>query len=614
VDVLLVEDEPAMSAALRAVLESRGHAVTAVADGESGWASYQSRDFPMVIVDWLLPKMGGLELCRKIRSGPRGADSLILVVTGRTDASDLEQVLAAGADDYLAKPVAPRLLNIRLAIAEQRARDLMHRRGVEAARRAAVAARDQLETKLQLVLDNIPARVFWKDQESLYVGCNRLFAMDAGLQEPSQIVGKADRDLCWAGQAQVFMADDRAVMQSRLPKLGYEQQQTTPDGASICLVTSKIPLMDGDGNPIGVLGTYQDVTWRKRAETETFAAQSELAAMLDALPDLLFELDMDGYFHDYRASRPELLAVPPEVFLGKTMHDVLPPEAAEEAMSALREAHETGRSSGRQIELQVPQGRLWFELSTARKRVAAGAAPRYIMLSRDITERKLAEERLSESYQELERLTARLEVVREDEQQRIARELHDEMGGVLAGLNIHIHLLAAQIPADMTDVQARVANLERLVGHGIEALHRTVAELRPLLIDELGFMVAIEAYVDEFEANTEIECSLRLPEEDPRLDGKQSTALFRIVQESLTNVAKHARASSVSIVLTESDTALVLTVMDDGKGFDLEARKGTSFGLLGVRERAAMVGGTAQITSVAGKGTTVTVSLPRIVS
>lgn len=609
-DVLLVEDDPEMSAFMQAVLESRGHTVTAAADGDSGWEKYQSRDFGMVILDWLLPGMDGLELCRRIRRTPAGADRVILVVTRCTNPGDVERFLTAGADDYLVKPVDLPLLNIRLAIAEQRAKNLMHRREIEAARHAAL--RDQVENKLQLVLDAIPARVYWKDQDSRYVGCNRLFALDAGLQDPSQIVGKTDRDLCWAGQARVLVADDHAVMQYRLSKLGYEQQQTTPEGDSITLVGSKIPLMDADGIPIGVLGTYQDVTQRKRAETETFAAQSELAATLDALPDLLFELDLEGYFHDYRASRPEWLAVPPQVFLGKTMHDVLPREAADEAVAALREAHETGRSHGRQIELQVPQGRMWFELSTARKPVVAGAAPRFIMLSRDITERKVAQERLAESYQEMQRLANHLEVVREEEQKRIARELHDEMGAVLAALGFHVSLLGTRIPADMRDVQAKVADLEQLVAGGIEALHRIVAELRPFLLDELGLTFTIETYVQAFEKNTEIACDLRLPEEEPTLGGKQATAIFRIIQESLTNVAKHAEASSVSIVLSERDTELVLTIVDSGKGFEVDARKEKSFGLLGIRERAAMLGGTAQITSVAGKGTTVTVTLPRM--
>ena len=146
-----------------------------------------------------------------------------------------------------------------------------------------------------------------------------------------------------------------------------------------------------------MLGTYQDITESKYAGMEMFAAQSKLVGMLDALPDLLFEVDLDGRYYDYHSSRPELLAAPVEVFIGKTVRDILPAEAADVVMSALHEANETGRSRGRQIELQVPQGKLWFELSIARKPVAAGMAPRFIVLSRDITERKRAESALRKS-------------------------------------------------------------------------------------------------------------------------------------------------------------------------------------------------------------------------
>ena len=408
-DVLLVEPEPAMSALLQSVLESRGHAVTAVADGESGWESYQSRHFSMVILEWLLPEMDGLEVCRKIRSSPKGEDSLILVITLRTNPGDLKQILAAGADDYLAQPVDRLLLNIRLEIAEQRASRLMHQRKAE-------KGRGQVQAMLKLVLDTIPSRVFWKNKESRYLGCNRLFALDAGLQDPSQIVGKTDRDLRWAEQAQLYISDDLAVMQSGLPKVNYEEHQTSPDGESMYLEASKIPLKDGKGNLIGVLGTYQDITERKRAETELFAAQSNLAATLDALPDLLFELGLDGRYYDYHSSRPELLAAPPEALIGKTVHDILPPEAADVVMLALREADETGHSHGRQIELQVPQGKLWFELSIARKPVAAGLAPRFIVLLRDITVRKRAEAEILALNLSLE------EQVRERTKELLAKE------------------------------------------------------------------------------------------------------------------------------------------------------------------------------------------------
>lgn len=242
----------------------------------------------------------------------------------------------------------------------------------------------------------------------------------------------------------------------------------------------------------------------------------------------------------------------------------------------------------------------------------AGHPIRSIGTTQDITERKLAEERLGESYKELEKLTTHLEAVREDEQKRIARELHDEMGGVLAALNMKVSMMAAHPPTAMADLMTEVDNLGNLVAAGIQSMRRTVTELRPSLLDEVGLTFAIERYVQEFERNTEIECDLRLPEEELTLDGNQSTAIFRIIQESLTNVAKHAKASRVSIILSEWDTLLVLTVKDNGKGFALNAQKTKSFGLLGIRERAAMVGGKAQITSAVGKGTTVRVSLPLI--
>jgi DNA-binding response OmpR family regulator len=119
-DVLLVEDNPDMRALLQLMLEKRSHTVTSVADGESGWANYARHHFPLVILDWILPGIDGLEVCRRIRSSPNGADSLILMITANTHLGDLEEALTVGVDDYLTKPFELELLNVRLAIAEQR--------------------------------------------------------------------------------------------------------------------------------------------------------------------------------------------------------------------------------------------------------------------------------------------------------------------------------------------------------------------------------------------------------------------------------------------------------------------------------------------------------------
>lgn len=229
----------------------------------------------------------------------------------------------------------------------------------------------------------------------------------------------------------------------------------------------------------------------------------------------------------------------------------------------------------------------------------------------NVTERRLAQEGLKESYKCLEKMTARLEMVREEEQKRIARELHDEMGAVLTALNINVFRLGQNIPAEMEQLQAESEHLAKLVTRGIQAMRQTVDKLRANLLDEVGLTQAIERHVRELQRNTGIECELRLPEEELTLDETRSTAIFRIIQESLTNTEKYARASKVSIVLSDLDDSLMLTIKDNGKGFDPNIQKAKAFGLIGIRERAAMVGGEADITSAPGKGTTVWVSLPK---
>lgn len=160
---------------------------------------------------------------------------------------------------------------------------------------------------LQLVLDTIPVRVFWKDRDSVYLGCNKLFANDAGLEHPHELIGKTDYDMGWAEQADLYRADDKLVMESRNPKLNYEEPQTTPDGDKIWLETSKIPLTNNDGQVIGMLGSYSDITERKNSQKVLEEYKSTLEVQVKertaALEASNKELESYSYSiaHDLRA-------------------------------------------------------------------------------------------------------------------------------------------------------------------------------------------------------------------------------------------------------------------------------------------------------------------------
>ena len=177
----------------------------------------------------------------------------------------------------------------------------------------AIQALHESQMMLQSVLDSIPVRVFWKDTESLYLGCNRLFAMDAGLESPGQIIGKSDFDLAWREQAELYRLDDRNVIQAGQPKLNYEEPQTSPEGASLWLRTSKVPLTDLSGTVVGVMGTYEDITDRKNAEEKLRQA----AVVVDNTAEAIMVTDKEANIISVNKAFSEITGYTEQEVIGK---------------------------------------------------------------------------------------------------------------------------------------------------------------------------------------------------------------------------------------------------------------------------------------------------------
>ena len=236
----------------------------------------------------------------------------------------------------------------------------------------------------------------------------------------------------------------------------------------------------------------------------------------------------------------------------------------------------------------------------------------------DITERKKAEDALRASRQQMRALAGRLQAVREEERTQIAREIHDELGGDLTGMKIDFSLLTRaalkiENEAIRTSLLAGMDSMTKFIDATIHTVRRIAMELRPGVLDDLGLVAALEWQLKDFEKRTGIRCEFLLPVEDISLDADLSTALFRIVQEALTNVARHSGATEVHVRLRADADSSTLEVKDNGKGIEKKKTLSSkSLGLLGMRERAQMFGGGITMTGTPGIGTIVTVEIPPV--
>jgi diguanylate cyclase (GGDEF)-like protein/PAS domain S-box-containing protein len=265
--VLTVDDDPAMRLLLTESLDQAGYEVIEAGTAEEAIERIRVRLPDAVLMDVRMPGMNGFEACAAIRKLPDCRLLPVVIVTGLNDMDSIEQAYHVGATDFITKPINWPLLPHRL-------RNIL---------RSGEAIENEHKTRemLNVILDSIPVRVFWKDRNLRYLGCNRRFAEDAGLESPQGVIGHSDATLPWAAQASVYEEDDRDVIDSNRPRFGYEQSRIRYTGERLYVQTNKVPLSDAQGRVIGVLGTYEDITARKAAE-----ARIQFLAQRDSLTGL----------------------------------------------------------------------------------------------------------------------------------------------------------------------------------------------------------------------------------------------------------------------------------------------------------------------------------------
>jgi len=300
---------------------------------------------------------------------------------------------------------------------------------------------------------------------------------------------------------------------------------------------------------------------------------------------------------------------------GRRAEELLATELPLPAAEIAAQLEASGRWEGELVQRTRDGRRLVVASHWVLHRDAAGTPLAVVEVSNDITAQKQLQLDLAASREELRALSNHLQSALEEERTRIAREIHDELGQQLTGLKMDVAWLGSRIarlhdPA-APDLVAKTQAMRELVDAAVQAVRRTATALRPLLLDDLGLVAALEWLTGEFTARTRIPCSFAADEPARRCDRAVATALFRIAQEALTNVARHAGATQVAVRLRPEAGGLVLEVRDDGRGIAPDGGGGErSLGVLGMQERARLLGGDVSVSSRPGQGTTVRARVP----
>ncbi len=368
--------------------------------------------------------------------------------------------------------------------------------------------------------------------------------------------------------------------------------------------------------------TLRDITARLRALEEL----QRYADIVESSDEAIFSYSLDGRILTCNPAAARILGYARDEIIGMEISSFYSPNTPEDhrdltkrAMSGERITHfETVRRRKDGTDILVA---ITLSLIHDRPGKVIGSS----VVFHDIGERKRMEQELRESLRHQKRaeadvresrdrlreLSAALQSIREEEKTRIARELHDELGQALTALKMDASVIASEPEMPKEALVKRAQDMRRLIDATVTSVRRISADLRPVMLDNLGLAPTLEWLLRDFTARTGISAALSMPEEDLGASGDAATAIFRIVQEALTNVVRHAHAGHVDASVARVAGNVVVRVADDGVGFsNADQHKFRSFGLLGMRERAHVLGGDFKMHSVAGKGTTIEATIP----
>lgn len=460
---------------------------------------------------------------------------------------------------------------------------------------------------IQDFIDNSPSVIYLADADGKIILVNKQFEIVTDSVK-EKILGKERDSFLPKDIAEMHRANDIEVINSK-KAISFEEENIERDGKH-SYISLKFPLIDDEGKVYAVGGVSTDITERKLTEERLRESEEKFRVLTESTSAAIF-IFKGEQFRYLNPFAETLTGYPKEELINRRFWEIVHPDYR----NLIRErgiARQRGEAVASRYEFKIVTKageERWVDFTAGLINFEGG--PSGIGTAIDITEQKRAEEQLITFTEQMRALATHLQNIREEERASIAREMHDELGQLLTSLKMNIAFTKRELeeskPSEIKKIILdEFQTMNATIDKAVTGVRKLITRLRPELLDKLGLIAALEWYSEEFQKGTKINCEFKSEFEEISLSSEAELAIFRIVQEATTNAAKHSAAKSVKIILQKLNDKLSIEIIDDGKGIsENEIKEEKSFGLLGMRERALLIGGDLDVSSEPGKGTTV---------
>lgn len=422
----------------------------------------------------------------------------------------------------------------------------------------------------------------------------------------------ADNANIYDDASQQLMAERIALAIATGVTQDYELMARRSDGEQIWLQAFAVPDRDPDGQIHRLHGTVQDITQRKRGQL----LSARMAAIIDSSEDAIISEDLNGVIISWNKSAERIFGYTEEQMVGQSTLRLIPLAQHTDEITILRLLRDGQRIDHFETKRLTSQGKLIdVSLSISLVKDEYGNIIGASKVLRDISERRQTTLQLQGFALRLQHLSRRLMSSEEEGRRRLGRDLHDQTGSNLTAITLNLQILRSQLPPEVASaMKLSIDNLDSLLRGTIVHIRDVLSDLRPPALDEFGVLAALRYYAERIAAHSDLKMEIDGTEPSPRLQPEVEIALFRIAQEALTNVLKHAQAHCVRITLSSTGTRINMLINDDGRGFDRENDIAAlcSLGMTTMQERAQAIGANMELRSALGAGTQISVTVERL--